>query len=243
MSAAEFYTGIVVEAYAKLKSTNFDPEPYSRFVTETGQPALELGCGDGDPLLSLRAQGLDVEGVDSSADMLERCRQRAAALGVDVTLHHQRMEELSLGRQYRSIFLAGPTFDLLVDDDTALRALRAIREHLTDDGAAMIPLWIPEPTPADDLGVTREATGEDGAVLRYTAVSEVYDETTRTRITTTRYERGPEILDREWILHWHTLEQFQALCTEAGLVARFADDDGKPVTSAATEFTAIVRRG
>ena len=47
-----------------------------------------LGCGDGDPLLALRAEGLDVEGLDSSADMLDRCRVRADAAGLDVVLHH-----------------------------------------------------------------------------------------------------------------------------------------------------------
>src|SRR5690349_19261066 len=115
MDAAEFYTGIVVDAYSKLKSTSFEPGPYADFVVAVGEPGLEIGCGDGEPLLSLRQAGLDVEGVDSSADMLERCRVNAAALGVEVTLYHQRMEELSLPRRYRSIYLAGPTFNLLPD--------------------------------------------------------------------------------------------------------------------------------
>jgi SAM-dependent methyltransferase len=189
MDAAEFYTGIVVDAYARLKSSSFDPAPYAAFVTKTGEPALELGCGDGEPMLSLRQAGLDVEGVDSSADMLDRCRANAAALGLDVTLHHQRMEDLSLQRRYRSIYLAGPTFTLLPDDETAAQALRAIREHLTPDGQALIPLWIPEPTPPSDLGVQRTAADEQGATLVYTPLSETYDQSLRTRTTTVRYER------------------------------------------------------
>ena len=31
-----------------------------------GEPALEIGCGDGDPLLDLVAAGLDVEGLDAA---------------------------------------------------------------------------------------------------------------------------------------------------------------------------------
>lgn len=246
MDTAAFYTGIVVEAYAKLKSTHFDPRPYVDFVETTGQPALEIGCGDGSPLLSLRRQGLDVEGVDSSADMLEQCRRNATALGLDVTLHLQPMQELALGRRYRSIYLAGPTFNLLPDDETGLRALRAIHRHLTDDGAALIPLWVPDPTPPGDLGVTREAIGEDGALLRYTAVSEVYDEAARTRITTTRYERLTSVehdrVDRDWVLHWYSPDQFRSMCAAAGLrVTGLVDDDGGPLTATATDFTATVR--
>jgi hypothetical protein len=39
---------------------------------------MEIGCGDGDPLLALRHLDLDVGGLDSSSgDMLERCRANA----------------------------------------------------------------------------------------------------------------------------------------------------------------------
>ena len=72
------------------------PRPYIRFVRRSGEPALELGCGDGDPLLDLRARGLDVEGLDSSPDMLARCRANAAARGLVVTLHESPMESMEL---------------------------------------------------------------------------------------------------------------------------------------------------
>src|SRR5699024_5718374 len=117
MDPADFYTGIVAEGYAVLKSTEFPVDRYADFINASGQPALELGCGDGDPLLALRARGLDVEGLDSSADMLARCAQRAAEAGVEVVTHHQRFEDMDLGRTYRSLFLAGPTFNLIPDDD------------------------------------------------------------------------------------------------------------------------------
>ena len=63
MEPADFYSGIVVDAYAKLKSSTFNAEPYIEFVTASGEPALEVGCGDGEPLLDLCAEGLDVDGV------------------------------------------------------------------------------------------------------------------------------------------------------------------------------------
>ena len=74
---SQFYTGIVAEIYAPLRSSVPDVEPYTRFIAQSGEPALELGCGTGDPLLDLRARGVDVEGLDASADMLVRCRAEA----------------------------------------------------------------------------------------------------------------------------------------------------------------------
>lgn len=149
---ADFYTGIVAELYGPLKSFSQDPEPYAAFIQQAGMPALELGCGDGDPLLELRRRDLDVDGVDSSADMLERLRRRADEQDIPATVFHQRMEALNLPRRYRAIFLAGPTFTLLPDDATALAALRGIRAHLAEGGTALVPLFTPGPTPAEQIG-------------------------------------------------------------------------------------------
>lgn len=82
MEPADFYTGIVVDAYAKLRSSTFEAGQYLEFVRTYGEPALEVGCGDGEPLIDLCAAGLDVDGVDSFADMVERCRANAIARGI-----------------------------------------------------------------------------------------------------------------------------------------------------------------
>ena len=246
MDPADFYTGIVIDGYAALRSSTFDAETYAAFVRRHGQPALEVGCGDGHPLLELRGSGLDVDGVDSSADMVRRARAAAAERGLDARVVHQRMEELDLPRRYRSIYLAGPTFTLVPDDETAGRALAALARHLDPAGALLVPLWVPAPT--TDLGTTRSATTGPDVEVRYTAVSETRDEGSRTRVTRTRYERigpdGAESLERDWVVHWHTPDGFARLCDEAGLeVTDLVDDEtGGPAEADATTFTATCRR-
>lgn len=248
MDPADFYSGIVVDAYSKLKSSTFEAEPYASFVASHGEPGLEIGCGDGQPILDLCASGLDVDGVDSSLDMVNRCRENAAHRELQMLVHHQRVEDLSLGRRYPSIYFAGPTFNLLADDETALRALVAIREHLSEDGECLIPLWIPDPTPVDEIGLTRTTEDGSGVELRYTPTSEVYDAEARTRTTSTKYERvtasGRESVDRDWIIHWHTPTSFTRLSFEAGLrVVDLRDDDtGQAASTRSTDFTATVRR-
>ena len=198
-----------------------DPDHYAGFIGAAGEPALELGCGGGDPIIELRRRDLDVEGVDSSADMLERCRNKAAELGIEVVLHQQRMQDLELPRRYRSIYLAGATFNLLTTDDDARASLRRIRAHLTDNGSALVPLFIPSPTSQDRLGQPVEASEPDGTVIRCTPVEETRDEVRRTQVTLLRYERlsgdEHESEDRPSTLHWHTQEGFELLAQEAGL--------------------------
>jgi len=249
MEPADFYTGIVVDAYARLKSSSFDAGLYRDFVVAHGQPGLEIGCGDGQPLLDLRAEGLDVEGVDSSSDMLERCHANALRRGIEVRLYHQRVEDLALDRRYPSIYFAGPTFTLLPDDETARRALLAIHQHLTDKGMALIPLWVPDPTPTEELGVSRSHDDGLGVEVRYTPVSETNDPVGRTRVTSSRYERvtstGTEVAEREWTIHWQTSSSFRRLCRETGLdVVDIVDDDtGTAAIDSSTSFTATVSRG
>ena len=241
-----FYTGIVAELYRPLRLVTQDPEPYARFIGLSGEPALELGCGDGHPLLELRRRGIDIEGIDSSSDMLERCVRMASRLGIDVVVHHQKMEELNLSRRYRSVFLAGPTFNLLPNDDAAASALACIRDHLADGGSALIPLFIPPPTPDDQLGQVREATEADGANIRVSAIAEERDETRRSQQTIMRYERlrggRRTAVDRPWTVHWHSQEGFRTLVAEAELTtAAVLDAAGQPAAPDADVFVFWLR--
>jgi SAM-dependent methyltransferase len=243
---ALFYTGLVADLYRPLRSSAPDPDTYARFIERSGEPALELGCGDGDPLLELRRRGIDVEGVDSSADMLDRCRRAAAEQDLDVVVHHQRIEALDLSRRYRSIFLAGPTFNLLPTDDLASSALAGIRSHLDDGGSALVPLFIPEPTPSDGLGRVRESTAADGTVMRVSAIDERRDEAQRTQETTLRYERirGADhtVEDRPWTLHWYTQDGFRTLAAGAGLHVRAVlGEGGAPATGDETAFAFVLQ--
>ncbi len=240
---ALFYTGLVAELYAPLRAAGpIDPEPYARFIAASGQPALELGCGDGDPLLDLRERGIDVEGLDSSPDMLARCRVAAAERGVAVTLHQMSMAAMELPRRFRSIYLAGPTFNLLVDDDTAWHALARIRAQLEPQGSALIPLFVPRTVPAGAIGVPRTHVTEDGTTMRLTVVSSVRDDDARLQTTVLRYElesHGHLVSEeRPWLLHWHTQEGFRQLAGDAGLlVADVVAPSGGPAAPDASQFT------
>jgi SAM-dependent methyltransferase len=245
----QFYTGLVAELYAPLRSGTSDAELYRRFVVDHGEPGLELGCGDGDPILALRAAGLDVDGVDSSDDMLERCTRRAAERGVTVSVYRQLMQELDLPRRYRSVYVAGGTFTVLPDDEAGLATLRAIARNLEPGGAVLIPLWVPPATPPESFGQPRVAEVADGTVISVAVVAETRDARARTRTTMLRYERhrpaGPvEVVERPWLIHWYTPDGFARLAELAGLlvVSSTDDDTGRPASEKSGDFTVILRR-
>lgn len=218
----QFYTGLVSYAYAPLRSARAPSAPYEAFVRRYGEPALELGCGHGEPLLDLVACGLDVSGLDSSADMLDRCRVQAARRSLDVRLHCQRMERMQLGTTFASIYLAGPTFQLVVDLDEARAALRSIAAHLRPGGAALVPLFIPERLTGDAFGIWRTDVDETGREVAVQAVSQSYRPAERRVDTVLRYRAGPasaptDTVERTWSLRWYASGEFDALAVDAGL--------------------------
>ena len=240
---AAFYTGLVATLYTPLRTAAPDADIYAHFIERFGQPALELGCGSGDPILELRQRGLDVDGIDASADMLAIARERADQLGVEINVLQQRIETMNLGRSYKSIFLAGPTFNLLPDDPAALAALRGIAKHLDSDGAALIPLFVPPPLPPEAIGNWRDDVDAEGRSIRFTAIAATRDEYARLQTSVLRYERGAEdaadveAVERPFVVHWYTVPQFRDLATEAGLVVNSVRDfTGAPADDDAHQF-------
>jgi trans-aconitate methyltransferase len=245
IEAADFYTGLIAELYGHLRSEISDPAPYERFITRSGEPALELGCGDGHPMLELRARGLDVEGLDSSADMLERFRRAAVARNLDVTLHHATFQAMGLGQRYRSIYLAGATFNLLPDDQAANAALERIAAHLHPKGSVLIPLFKPQIPTASVIGHVTEHMTNEGALMRVTVLDIVRDEAARDQFTNLLYERidgdDHEAIERSWHLHWFDQDHFAAMATRAGLATRSVrGSDSRPATTHDTAFTFIL---
>lgn len=222
---ALFYSGLIASLYTPLRSFPPDADYPARFIERHGQPALELGCGTGDPILELRRRGFDVDGIDASADMLAICQDRATALGLVVDVREQRMESFEMGRAYSSIFLAGPTFNVLPDDMTARATLGRIAAHLTSDGVAMIPLFVPDDVSPEAIGEWKSGTDTGGRSIRVATIAAWRDEAARTQTSKLRYERrdgaNDEVVERDFVLHWYSQEQFRALAVDAGLnVAR-----------------------
>lgn len=216
----QFYTGLISELYEPLAGGLPETEPYEQFIARYGQPALELGCGSGLPMLDLLKGGYEVEGLDASADMLAICQKKAQALGFDPVLHHGLFQSFDLGKTYRSIYIASASFTLLTNDDDALAALRAIHKHLLPGGALFLPLEIPD---IDEVPLNqfKKSTDDAGNVIRVGAVAADQSEDGRNVEITLRYEKQQlngevETVDRVWHRRGWSEAQITELFSEAG---------------------------
>jgi SAM-dependent methyltransferase len=95
-----WHHGLVADYWAVVNRDALELDLYRQYLRS---PILDAGCGAGRLLAPLREQGFDVDGCDASADMIERCRQRAP----DATLWVSALHELDPPRRYASILCSG----------------------------------------------------------------------------------------------------------------------------------------
>lgn len=252
------YRGLLATTWDLLRgdTSAWDDRPFYRdLILERGEPALDVGCGTGRLLLDYLAQGLEVDGVDISPEMLALCRERAGRLGLRPTLYEQAMEALALPRRYRTIFVPSSSFQLLTEAAAAREALRRFRAHLSSGGALVMPFMIlwergsPTEHPQWKLMVER-VRPEDGAVVRKWSRAR-YDVDEQIEHTEDRFEvsLGGEVIAAEHHVRspatrWYTQAEVKALYDEAGFVYvhHWSGFTRKPALSGDTLFVSVGTR-
>ena len=182
------YVGLIAEAWDALRGDTSDWDDRHFFldlIRERGDPVLDVGCGTGRLLLDFLALGIDIDGVDNSAEMLALCRRKAGRMGLAAAVHLQSMNRLDLPRRYRTILVPSSSFQLVLERDDAGRALGAFHRHLMPGGTLAMPIIVL--TEAYDRAWTAEAALEDGSTVRRTA-REVFDPARRNESTDDLYE-------------------------------------------------------
>jgi SAM-dependent methyltransferase len=106
-------------------------------------PVLDVGCGTGRILLPCLQAGLDIEGLDLFSGMLERLREKAAALELKPTLHRADMAGFRLSRRFALIIIPFNAFVHNLTTETQLACLRACCEHLLPGGMLALDVSFP----------------------------------------------------------------------------------------------------
>lgn len=218
---SNFYTGLVAELYEPLAGGISDSARFIKFVEQHGEPALEMCCGTGLPLLDLLEAGLDVEGIDASRDMLEICEAKASERGLSVTLHHAKMQNFKIPRHFRSVYIANGSITLLPSDDDLRQTLKAIIECLDPRGVVLFDLDVPEPGDLRrQIGIFKE-TQHEGSRIRVGMTQLDWQEKDSELTIKLRYERvSPkgqvESVDRDWPRKVWSVGRFCELLVDSG---------------------------
>ena len=187
-------------------------------IKKYGQPVLDVGCGTGRILLDFMQQGIDIDGVDNSPEMLTKLREKAAALNLHPTIYQQEMNQLDLPRRYQTILVPSSSFQLLLDSSLPPVTMKRFYEHLLPGGVLAMPfmtLW-KKGDPLESEYTKEVIRPEDNATVR--------------RWSYTRFD--PET-DFE-----HTIDRYEVL--RDGQVTASEEHQQSPATRSYTQQQAIV---
>ncbi len=103
---------------------------------------LDLCCGQGRHSIALAKTGLDVTGVDLSAEMLEIARSEAEAAGLALTLRQADMRQLpdEFTSKFDAVINMFSSFGYLESEDDDQRVLHQIAKVLKPGGKLMMDL-------------------------------------------------------------------------------------------------------
>ena len=115
---------------------------------DAGGHVLEVGCGTGRILLAVARSGSAIEGLDASAEMLERCRAKLQKEPDDVrhrvTLHRADARTFDIGRQFDLVIAPFRVMQHLTTIEDQLAFLHSAARHLRQGGRLAFDVFNPD---------------------------------------------------------------------------------------------------
>jgi hypothetical protein len=210
-----------------------DVEYYTNLLADVSGPILEPATGTGRILIPLLEAGHQVEGLDSSPQMLARCRQHCRDRGLDPVLHEADMTAFVQLAAYEAVIIPAGSIALLDGRKATLQALTCFHDSLVLGGSLVV-----------DVPVAQPAAGHEA--MRYWqrgpclwTLQTMHIEYNPAANQTTRFLRYDKWLDGTLLTselqtfrsqHWNC-QEFENLLAEAGFTPALVAADYKNAAS------------
>jgi len=116
---------------------------YTGLAKEAAGPVLDICCGTGRILLPCLQAGVDIEGLDLFAPMLDTLRQKAEELGLSPRLHQADMSDFDLPRRYALVMIPFNAVGHNMTQEAQIRCLSLCRQHLLPGGLLAFDTFFP----------------------------------------------------------------------------------------------------
>ena len=146
---------MATDHFSGSTAITYDADHADRFTSEvvdpavdflaglaSDRPALEFAIGTGRVALPLHARGLDVDGIDFSAAMLEQLNAKPGSTSITTAIGD--MAEVDMGRRYGLVYLVFNTIGNLMTQALQVACFRNAARHLHPGGHFVIESNVPD---------------------------------------------------------------------------------------------------
>jgi SAM-dependent methyltransferase len=241
-----------------LYQARSDVEFYADEALDTDGKVLELGCGTGRVLIPIARRGKQITGVDNSARMLARCRERLTAEPSDVRakakLVQADMRKLDLKERFSIALIPFRPFQHLIAVSDQMAALVRIHHHLEPGGRLVFDVFNPNfRYLVSDMSGEREDTPEaqlpDRRSFRRTGrVAAVHIVEQYSEVELIYYVRGADGSEQRlvhgFLMRWYWRYELEHLLARCGFKVKavFGDYNRSPLTDQSAEMIFIAER-
>lgn len=196
-SKQNYYGSLCAEMYEILheKAPRDELDFYLSYA-KTGEKILEPLCGSGRFLIPFLERGFDIKGMDLSAEMLQKLKQKAPgakAVQADIAEYHS-------DERFDYIFIPSSSVSLFTDMDLCRKILMKIKGMLASKGKFVFAVETEANRRADDADyrIAASVKTKEGFELTLREKSR-YDEQSQTQFLPGVYElyRGSQFIQRE----------------------------------------------
>ncbi|WP_175987751.1 class I SAM-dependent methyltransferase [Bacillus sp. Marseille-Q1617] len=219
------YGKLCTEVYDLTKevgqSFSGDIEFYREKLRDTKGRILEAMVGSGRVMIPLLANGLKVDGMDDSPEMLASCRHRLEERGLQAELYESNLQTLDLPHQYEAIIIPGGSFLLIDDREESMHALRKLHDHLEPGGRLMMDVFLPDAQFETGKVNTSVFPLPDGDTITMESKLVEADFFYQRKVTHLKYEkwRSGSLIETElqrFAIRWYGVEELRLILKEIG---------------------------
>jgi SAM-dependent methyltransferase len=141
------FTGPAAEGYDRGSQEMYEPGllgATDEFLAATarGGRALEFGIGTGRVALALSERGVEVRGIDISADMLAQLRRKPGADAIQATVGD--FATTVVPGEFSLVYVVWNAISLLLEQREQVEVFRNAARHLGPGGRFVVELWVPD---------------------------------------------------------------------------------------------------
>lgn len=180
-----------------------------------GGSVLELGVGTGRLAIPIARTGCPVTGIDSSAAMLEKCRQKAADTNVQLLLGD--MVNAQPDQEFAVVLIAYNTIFSLPSAQRQQALFDAVARRLSPDGVFVIEAAVPDPERKAGETVGVRSMHADRVVL---SVDVHHPDEQRVDGQFVEFTEAGGVRLRPWSIRYSTPDELDHMAVRAGLRLR-----------------------